>query len=384
VTRLWLRNALLVDPELRAPAPGGLLLEAGRIAARLPANAPAPHGAEAVDLGGALLAPGFLDVHHHGSAVFAGPDALASSIAGDARTLARHGVTGFLVTTVAWPAPQLGEFVERAAGAAAAPVAEGATPLGLHLEGPWISPRAAGAQPGSGIRPFVRAELEALLARAAGGIRMLTFAPELDDAPALADLLARHSVIGALGHSRCSASDADRVIERGARHVTHLFNAMGGVHHRELGLAGMALSDERLTCDLICDGAHVAPPIVRVAARALGDRLLAASDRIEPPPGADFGSGPLRDDGSAIRLPDGRLAGSRLTLDRAVANLRAYTGMGLCEAVAAASLRPARLLGLERERGTLRAGARADLAVLAPDGSVRETWIEGRKVWAAA
>jgi N-acetylglucosamine-6-phosphate deacetylase len=163
--------------------------------------------------------------------------------------------------------------------------------------------------------------------------------------------------------------------------VTHLFNAMSGLHHRELGLAGLALTDERVTCDLICDGVHVAPPVVRLAARAVGARLLLASDRVDPPPGADFGAGPLRDDGEALRLPGGRLAGSRLTLDRAVANLRRLGGASLCEAVAAASLRPARLLGLEAERGTLRVGARADFAVLEADGSLRETWIAGRRVW---
>jgi N-acetylglucosamine-6-phosphate deacetylase len=380
VTRLWLRNALLVDPELNEPAPGGLLLEAGRIAARLPAHAQPPADARELDLGGALVAPGLLDVHHHGSAIFARQGELASAVAHDARFLARHGVTGFLVTSVAWPAPHLAAFVEGAAEAAAEPVADGAVPLGLHLEGPWINPAAAGAQPGSGIRPFASAELESLLSRAAGAVRMLTFAPELAGAPELAEALARHGVVGALGHSLSRVTDAERVIERGARHVTHLFNAMGGLHHRELGLAGVALTDERLSCDLICDGEHVAPPVVRLAARVLGERLLAASDRIEPPVGADFGSGPLRDDGRAIRLPDGRLAGSRLTLDRAVTNLLDFAAMGLCEAVAAASLRPARLLGLERERGTLRAGARADFAFLEPDGSVRETWIGGQRV----
>jgi N-acetylglucosamine-6-phosphate deacetylase len=381
VTRRWLWNALLVDPELHGPAPGVLLIENGRIAARFPEGPERPAGAQSIDLGGSLLAPGFLDVHHHGAAIFAPPAAVASCVMHDAGTLLRHGVTGFLVTSVAWPAPRLGEFVEAAARACVEAGVDGATPLGLHLEGPWISPAAAGAQPSAGIRPFDPAELEALLARADGRVRMLTFAPEVRDAAVLTKALVRHGVVGALGHSLAGADDANRVIDGGARHVTHLFNAMGGLHHRSLGLAGVALTDERLTCDLICDGTHIAPPVVRLAARVLGERLLAASDRIDPPAGADFGSGALRDDGSAIRLPNGRLAGSRLTLERAVANLCAFGGMGLCEAVAAASLRPARLLGLERERGTLRVGARADFALLAPDGSLRETWLEGRRVW---
>lgn len=380
--RLWLRNAELVDPEEASPRRGWLLIEDGRIASRSAAAAPPASGtSEELDLGGALVAPGLLDLHFHGRAIFAPPSELCAALAHDAAELVRHGVTGFLVTTVAWEAPALLGFVRRAARALGASAPGLAAPLGLHLEGPWISPRAAGAQPITGIRPFDPAELDRLSDAAAGSIRMVTFAPEVEGADALADRLGRERVIAALGHSMTRASDADRVIARGARHVTHLFNAMSGLHHRELGLAGVALSDERVTCDLICDGVHVAPPVVRLAARAVGDRLLLASDRVDPPPGADFGAGPVHDDGEALRLPDGQLAGSRLNLDRAVANLRRLAGASLCEAVAAASLRPARLLGLEAERGTLRVGARADFAVLAADGSVRETWIAGRRVW---
>jgi N-acetylglucosamine-6-phosphate deacetylase len=383
--RVWLRNAELVDPERARPQPGALLIEDGRIAARSEGAGPPPSGAAAeLDLRGARLAPGFLDVHFHGRAIFAPPGELSSAVANDAAELVRHGVTGFLVTTVAWPQPQLLDFVRHAARAVRAPAADLAVPLGLHLEGPWISPGAAGAQPASGIRPFAPADLDRLLDSGEGSIRMLTFAPEIDGATLLAERLRQERVIAALGHSMTRASDAEGVIERGARHVTHLFNAMSGLHHRELGLAGVALTDERLTSDLICDGAHVAAPVVRLAARVLGERLVLASDRVDPPPGADFGSGALHDDGVALRLRDGRLAGSRLTLDRAAANLQRLAGASLCEAVAAASLRPARLLGLEAERGTLRPGARADLVVLESDGSVRETWIGGRRVWARA
>ena len=172
-------------------------------------------------------------------------------------------------------------------------------------------------------------------------------------------------------------------MERGARHATHLFNAMGPLHHREPGLAGTALADERLTADLICDGVHVHPALVKTAAAALGERLLLISDRIDPPAGADFGSGRLHDDGTALRLPDGRLAGSRLTLDRAVQNANAFARLGALEAVAAATLGPARLLGMESQRGTLRPGARADLVVLDEALQVRATWLGGECVYEA-
>jgi len=382
--RVWLRNAQLVDPEAAAPAPGSLLVEGGRIAGRLGPQEAGPREAETVDLGGAWLVPGLIDLHHHGSAVFAPEDAIAAKVAHDASQLVRHGVTAFLVTSVAWPGPRLAAFVTRAAAAVGAAPASGAVPVGLHLEGPWISPAAAGAQPREGIRPYDPREAAALLDRGEGLIRMVTLAPEVPGAPALQEALARRGIVGALGHTLTQVDDAERVIERGARHVTHLYNAMAPFHHRRPGLVGLALADPRLTCDLVCDGAHVDPRVVAFSARALGERLVLISDRVEPPPGtADFGGGPVADDGVALRLADGRLAGSRLTLERAVANARAFAGLSLPEAVAACTLRPARLLGLAPERGSLRPGARADLAVLGPDGSVRETWIDGRRVWRA-
>jgi N-acetylglucosamine-6-phosphate deacetylase len=157
---------------------------------------------------------------------------------------------------------------------------------------------------------------------------------------------------------------------------------MSGLQHRAPGLAGAALADDRLTCDLICDGVHVHPLAVRLAARAKRERLLLITDRVAP--GAGFGAGVLVDDGVALRLADGRLAGSRLTLDRAVHNAVAFGALSQLEAIAAVTLRPAVLLGLERERGTLRAGARADLVVLDPAGAVAETWLAGRRAYAAA
>jgi N-acetylglucosamine-6-phosphate deacetylase len=169
-------------------------------------------------------------------------------------------------------------------------------------------------------------------------------------------------------------------------HVTHLFNGMASMHHREPGPAGLALTDDRLSCDLICDGAHVHPRMVRLAARAKGEGLMLITDRVElpaEPRSVSFGSGAVSDDGRALRLADGRLAGSSLTLDRAARNARAFGALDPVQAVAACSLRPARLLGIEAERGSLRPGARADLVVLGSQGQVLETWIAGERVYAA-
>ncbi len=393
MSRKLLRNCVLLDPEAAEPRPGALLIADGTIEAVLAPGEVAPDDAEPVNLAGGSVAPGFLDLHFHGRTIFAEPETCTESLRHDAAEQLRHGTTAFLATTVAEAAETLRGRVEALAGWAPEASADLAAPLGIHLEGPWINPEAAGAQPSRGIRPAEGAELSALLDRAEGAIRMVTLAPELEGAPQLLATLTQRGVVAALGHSLAEAAQVEEAVERGARHVTHLFNAMGPLHQRAPGLAGTALGDDRLSCDLICDGAHVAPAWVRAAARAKREQLVLITDRIDPPPasaghGGDaaggFGSGELHDDGVALRLPDGRLAGSRVTLDRSIANAVAFSAMTQLGAVRACTLRPARLLGIEGERGTLRRGARADLAVLDAAGRLAETWLAGRRVFAAA
>lgn len=384
--RVCLREAVLLDPEADRPSPGGLLLRGDRIEARLAAGERGPEAARSVELGGRGIAPGFLDLHFHGSLVFHDAAGFRSSLAASSAELARHGTTAFLATTVAWPADELEAKVGSLAEEVTRGGLPGAAPIGIHLEGPWLAASAAGAQSAAAIRGYDPSEGREVLSRGRGAIRMLTLAPEVAGAPALLEDLAREGVLASLGHSRAGPVEIEQAIARGARHVTHLFNAMAPLHHREPGLAGTALADERLTADLICDGAHVHPAVVRVAAKALGERLVLITDRIEPQSGGralSLGSGALRDDGVALRLEDGRLAGSRVTLDLALRNAQRFAGISLLEAVAACTLRPALRLGIERERGTLRPGARADFAVLGADGSVHSTWIGGKPVFGA-
>lgn len=384
MARLVLENALLLDPEEPEPLAGALLLEDGRIAARFPGGTPPPEDAARVDLGGDRLCPGFLDLHYHGGLVFHAPHDAALSMRHASADMLRHGVTAFLPTTVAWPREELLERVSAWVAALDGATAGGAQALGIHLEGPWIRAEAAGAQPRGGIRPYQEAEGAELLERAEGAVRMVTLAPEAEGSARLQEALSRRGIVAALGHSLADEPTARAAVERGASHVTHLFNAMGGLHHRELGLAGVALTEERLACDLICDGVHVHPAVVRLAARAKGEGLILITDRVEPPEGeTGFGAGAVHDDGTALRLADGTLAGSRLQMDVAMGNAESFGAMTRLEAIAACTLRPARLLGLEAERGTLRVGARADLVVLGRDGGVRETWLGGRRAHAA-
>jgi len=382
VTRILFRNGPLLDPESPEPRAGASLLVAGeRIEALLPPGEPGPEDARIVDLAGRALAPGFVDVHFHGSTIFvrdAGDP--GASLRADAASCLRHGVTAFLPTTVALGAAALRGCVEGLARALA-DHKEGAAALGIHLEGPWISGAAAGAQPKGAIRPYDAHEGREVLDRGEGLVRMVTLAPEIPGAAELVAELVRRDVVPALGHTRADAETAAEGFERGLRHVTHLYNAMGAFHHREPGAIGAALADERVSCDLICDGVHVHPTAVRAAARAKGERLLLITDRIDPPPGALLGDGGLTADGPVWRLPGGTLAGSRLAMAEGVRNAWRFGAMTRLGAVAAATLAPARLLGLESQRGTLRPGARADLVVLSPDGDVEETWLGGSRVF---
>jgi len=384
VTRILFRNGVVLDPESAGPRQAALLIDGARIEALLEPEEAGPSDARPVDLAGRSIAPGFIDVHFHGATIFDPDDAPVASLRQDSASMLRHGVTAFLSTTVALDRTRLADRVEALARAAAAGEA-GAAILGIHLEGPWIGAGAAGAQPRSAIRGYEPGEGRDVLDRGQGRVRMVTLAPEAPGAGALLAELQRREIVAALGHTTADAETTLDGIDRGVRHVTHLFNAMGSFHHRAPGAIGAALADDRVSCDLICDGVHVHPAAVRAAAHAKREKLLLITDRITPPasPSApdEFGSGPLRPDGPVWRLPTGTLAGSRLGLAEAVRNAAQLGAMTRLEAVAAATLRPAMLLGVQSERGTLRRGARADLVVLDGPGQIAETWLGGRLVF---
>jgi len=381
-----IRDALLLDPETAAPARGSLAVDGDRILDLIPAGADLPVDFDPHPLSGRRIAPGLIDLHHHGELVYAGAGHVDAALRRTSLELARSGVTAFLATTVAWGAERVKSVMTQIEKSMTHGAWPGAIVLGVHLEGPWISVRAAGAQPRSAIRPYGSAEDRQLIEKYGEIIRMVTLAPECSGADALLGDLTQRGIVASLGHSRALGEQIDAAVARGLTHVTHLFNAMGPVHHRDPGVAVWVLGEERLTCDLICDGVHVHPRIAAGAARLLGERMLLITDRIAPPPAADasFGSGRVIDDGTALRLEDGRLAGSSLSMDRAVRNARSVLGRSEIESIAAATLRPARLLGIESERGTLRPGARADLVALDEAGHIEETWVGGRRVFPEA
>ncbi len=386
MTKLAISGAELVDPEALEVRRGTLLVEDGRIAACASPYEPLGPDWLVISRESLAIAPGFLDLHFHGEIAAAPPAEFPAALARAARRMLREGTTGFLATTVCWPREQLADAVGALAAAVDGAAAAGAACLGLHLEGPWISADAPGAMAREAIRPYDARSDREVLARAGERLRMVTFAPEVEGADALLAELSARGVIPALGHTRASRACIQDAVARGLRHVTHLWNAMGPIHHRDPGVAGTALAEDRLSCDLICDGHHVDPAIVRIAARALGERLVLITDRIDLPEGSSgsaLGAVAAGAEGEPWRRADGTIAGSQLGLEAAVRNARRFAGIGLPDAVAACTLRPARMLGVERERGTLRRGARADFAVLDASGRAVETWVAGAPVWSS-
>jgi N-acetylglucosamine-6-phosphate deacetylase len=257
----------------------------------------------------------------------------------------------------------------------------GAVPGGLHLEGPMLSATRRGAHAAALLRrpsPVVVRDWSR-----PSGVALVTLAPELPGAPEVTRLLVDAGVVVGIGHTDASTDQVLATLDAGASYVTHLWNAMAPLAHREPGPVGVALADGRLTVGLIADGIHVHPLVVAVAQRALGRRLNLVTDAVAalglPHGSQPFGTRQVTVDETGVRLADGTLAGSALGLDQALRNLVAFSGCALHEAVAAVTATPTRLLGLQT-KGSIRPGRDADLTMLTPDLEVAATVISGRLV----
>ena len=320
-----------------------------------------------------LIVPGFIDLHVHGGG---GADVMegAEAVRRLARFHRRHGTTTLLATTVTAAAADLRESFTGIAEAMAAPDPDGALVLGVHLEGPFINPQALGAQPPFAIPPDL--DLLAEL-HATAPIRVATMAPEIDRDGRLLAWLAAHRSRAQIGHTRCSYDEAAAALATGAAGFTHLYNAMTGLHHRAPGAVGCALAHGRFA-EIILDFQHVEAGAALAALRAIPD-LYAITDAVAAagmPDGAyRLGTHPIEKRGPAVRLADGALAGSVLTMDRAFANLVSL-GLSPQDAARRTSTIAAEYLGLE-DRGRLAPGLSADIVAIAPDGRIEAVWREG-------
>ncbi len=319
------------------------------------------------------LVPGFVDLQVNGI-----DDVDISTADGNDWTrldhlLLQQGVTSWCPTLVTMPLDGYGAPLGRIAAAMDRPAAGRPHIIGAHLEGPFLG-AAAGAH-----RPdlIVSIDME-WIDELPDHVRLMTLGAEQPDAPAAVALLTERGVLVAVGHTHADAAQFGAAVDAGAGLVTHLFNAMSGVHHRQPGVAVFAMTEPRVAVSIIADGIHVHPSVVQLAFAAVGPRAVLVTDAVAWRSGRVGSIGVTMRDG-APRLPDGTLAGSALTMDAAIRNCVA-AGIELDDAVRAASTAPARRIGLT-DRGAIAAGMRADLVALDSELHVKQTWVAGEPAY---
>jgi len=392
-----LSGATLVLPD-RLLSPGTLVIENGRIA-EIRADAPSAGAHSLFAFHGHYIVPGFVDVHVHG---VEGVDSLdrGDAIATIAAKLPRYGVTAFCPTTVACTPEALRGVLEQVARARATPLPRAARVLPAHLESNFINPDYRGAQPagclrspraalgagGSGGDDFTGADILREIERGTPDVGIVTLAPELDGGLDLIQWLAARGHRVSLGHSGATFEDAAAAIAAGARHATHLFNRMPPLNHRSPGLAGAVLQTEEVAAEIICDGAHVHPAMVRAAIAAKRPaRVMAITDAtavagLETGGRAALGGQPIVAGDRVALLADGTTAGSRITMDRTFQMLAGPIGQSLVDAATMCATTPARELGLVGH-GVLAPEAAADLVVLDGNLAVVQTYVAGQLVY---
>ncbi len=339
---------------------------------------------EIIDLEGQTLFAGFIDVHNHGAVGVDVNEANAEDLQSVGKFLAKNGVTAWLPTFV----PDSDETYQKVIGAIEEVIKiQNDLPLaqivGVHYEGVFANTEMCGALRPEYFKTFSGDELDALPTLVKGA-HLTTFAPEIEGGIELVKELRKQNWIPSIGHTKADLETLEKAFEAGARHVTHLFNAMTGVHHREVGVAGWALTKDEISCEIIADGIHVHPRMLEFAEKNKpSDKLLLVSDSVAP---TGLGDGQFQLWGENISVKNGRtqnergsIAGSVITL-RDAAKMYLSLGVAPTQVSKMASANPARLLGLESSHGTIEVGKRADLVTLDEQGNVRLTIIGGRVV----
>jgi N-acetylglucosamine-6-phosphate deacetylase len=336
---------------------------------------------------GASVAPGFIDLHVHGARGRDLMDGTLESLQTVAETLARHGTTSFLATTLSASDSDT-EAAVRGIAAHAGTVLDGACPIGIHLEGPYLNPFRRGTHNTDHLKTPSVAAFRRFVELSGNTIRKVTVAPEIDGALRLIPEAVRLGIQISLGHSDATWEQAKAAVDAGASHATHTFNAMRPLHHREPGILGLVLTDERLFAEIIADGIHVHPAVVKLLVRMKGvERVLLVTDGMSAVDMPD-GDYPLGDKVVVVhqgecRDREGVLAGSTLTLDRAISNVVHWLELPLAQVLTTASASPACSLGAGTQKGIIAPGADADLVFLGPSMDVVKTMVGGRIVFSS-
>lgn len=327
-----------------------------------------------------VVLPGFIDLHVHGAAGADFMDADPGSISRITAHHLRHGTTALAATTLSASPEDLSAAVQSIAAFSSNRPRGDSEILGIHLEGPFLSPANAGAQDVSSLRAPDIAEIEGLI-RFGPGLRwIITLAPEIDGIGAFIERF-RDEMIISVGHTNATFGEALEAFERGASHVTHMFNAMRPLHHREPGVIGAILASDNVTAELIADGLHVHPAVLRYFTQALPGRICLVTDAMRAC-GMPHGSYGLYQhqvtvDDSGARLQNGNLAGSTLTMIEAVCNMIELAGVPLEMVVPLATEVPARILGVGHRKGRIEVGYDADLVVISPHLTLERVFAGG-------
>jgi N-acetylglucosamine-6-phosphate deacetylase len=375
--RLWDGTSLHQHPLI--------LIEDGKIdsiASRETTQLPA--GAHVLDYPGATLGPAFFDVHIHGAAGHDVMEATSQALDTMGTFLASRGTSAYLATTVTAPLDATLRALDGLANEIAKlPEPGRARPLGIHLEGPFLSHQKRGVQPAEHLLAPSIATFDRLVEAAHGHVRLMTIAPELPGAAELTAHATSRGVRVAVGHSNATAAETRATIAAGAVGATHTFNAMRPLDHREPGILGVVLTDDYLFSELICDGIHTDPEIVRLWWRAKGpERSILVTDAMAA---AGMPDGEYQLGGFPVQVKEGRatargvLAGSVLTLDRALANFVKFTGASTEQALRLLSSNPAAMTGLAHRAGSLAPGKSANLVAIDATGKLVSSIIGGRQ-----
>lgn len=377
-----IKNGMVIDFE-KGFHQNDILIEKGKIVeiGRSFHN----NSAEVIDAEDCYVVPGFIDIHTHGAF---GIDIMAAT-AGDLDKLsllyASRGVTGFLPTTITLPVVKIARALENISEATENGTS-GARILGIHLEGPFINSKFKGSHPEEYILNPTVELMEAFIRKSNNHLKIVTLAPEVDGAMELVKHFRGRGIVFAAGHSALNSSSAASVFDSGITHISHLFNAMTGIHHREPGLVGAALDDDRITVELIADGIHVNPIVIRIALKSKSPADIALITDSTMAAGLMDGDYFLGEQQVTVknreaRLASGVLSGSTLTMAEAVGNMVQKFGIPLEYALRMASETPSRIIGVNNTKGGITEGKDADIVLLDKDLDIKVTMVEGRVVF---
>lgn len=385
MTRMLIENIRLVQRDDNL-AEGAILIENGRIAAVSVAPF-ADYTGDRFDGGGSVALPGFMDIHIHGARGADFMDADSTAAGTIAAALPAEGTTAFLATTLTHSPDRISQAIRLGRKFMDESNGNGAEMLGFHLEGPFIHPDQAGAQPSAFICEPSMEKLRGWFGESLADLKIITLAPEQDPGFHVIRELAQRGVIVSAGHTTADYATMSAAQAAGVTQLTHFANAMRGLHHREIGVVGAGMLNRELFCEIIADGIHLSSDMLKLVLQVIGpERLLLITDSMRAK-GLPDGSYTLGDQyvtvsGPEAVLADGRLAGSVLKMNEGLRQLRQAADISWADAIRLSSENAARRLGVWDRKGSLERGKDADIVLVTEDFSVRHTFCKGRMSFA--